>query len=69
MKNQNPVQQIQPDQKIPIGIQITQEQWNSIVAELSVFKQTVIDSVINIVNGNSTPLYAEEPPTKEVDKK
>ena len=70
-KKQNPVRQIQPEQKVPTGIQITQDQWNNIVAELNVFKKTVIDSVVNIVNANSTPLYAEEPVDEkgQADKK
>ena len=47
-------------EKQPIGINISQAQWNTITAELSVFKQTVVDGVIGVINKNSTPLFAEE---------
>lgn len=46
-------------EKKPVGIKITQENWNTIMDELSVFKKTVVDSVVGVINKNSSPIFED----------
>lgn len=49
-----------PQQKKAIGFSCTMDQWNAIVSELQVFKGAVVNTIVDAVNKNSSPIFADD---------